>query len=1109
MISSELRSQIAAILEALEIGDELYWQPSRQAIPGAWTGHLAIAFWLIKAARPTMFVELGTHSGNSYSAFCQAIAQMGLPTRAFAVDTWLGDEHSGLYGEEVFRALQAFNESHFGAFSKLLRTTFDEARSYFADNSIDLLHIDGLHTYEAVKRDFETWRSALSPSSVVVFHDTNVRERDFGVWKLWQELAAIYPSFEFHHSEGLGVLGVGPDQPPLIRRLFELDRDPQSSAVVRRIFAARGEVFVRRSQVLDLTDRFGALSSDFQNQLHRVATLEQDVACRDATLNERLQELSKNRESIRDLQQELVGRDATLRDQDDEVRRTKTVVQQQESAIASKERTIGELNENAARLQAQLAEVRQKLGLIENSTAWKLASRISSAFESYPTFRLYARRLARLLWWTVTFQLVDRLRARRRLFETRDLIAKSSLFDRDWYVAQYAGIAEAGCDPALHYALYGATERRNPGPQFDAESYLQRYPDVSEAGLNPLVHYLEDGVAQGRKISPVGEPTVTLVPPPDAPGDYQIWVERYDTLSHEDEAAIRNHIDHLSKHPLISVLMPVYNTDPTFLRKALDSVLCQLYPFWELCIADDASTHPEIREIIAEYARQDRRIKVEFRSTNGHISAASNSALALVTGEYLALLDHDDELSPHALYMVAVELNEHPEADIIYSDEDRIDENGKRSEPHFKPEWNLELFHSYNVINHLGVYRASLVHSLGGFREGYEGSQDYDLALRIVDSTREDRIRHIPRVLYHWRAIASTFSTTNLHDAVEAGRRALAEHFERRGEKVSLVEGRKPYITRVIRPVPHPPPLVSLIIPTRDRFELLRTCVEGLLHRTDYPNMEILIVDNESQELETLRYFQSLRGNPRVKILEVPGPFNFSALNNLAVAAAAGEIIGFINNDIEVIEPNWLTELVGQVAQRGVGAVGAKLLYLDGRIQHAGVIVGLGGVAGHSHKYFPRSDFGYFCRLQLTYNVSCVTAACMLMPRKVFQEVHGFDEVNLTVAFNDVDLCLKIREAGYSIVWTPYAELYHHESASRGSDEAPEKIERATQEKEYMKQHWGDMLQNDPFYSPNLTYDYENYGLAFPPRVYKPWRQCASLREPPLPMMMFEVGRPE
>jgi GT2 family glycosyltransferase len=679
----------------------------------------------------------------------------------------------------------------------------------------------------------------------------------------------------------------------------------------------------------------------------------------------------------------------------------------------------------------------------------------------------------------------------------RDLIARSALFDAAWYVSQYPEIAEFG-DPALHYALFGATERRNPGPHFNAVDYLERYQDVAEYAMNPLVHYLEYGAGEGRAISTVDGPVQTSqtsaeVPADEPRQDYETWVCCYDTLSEKDRAGIVAHIRRLRDRPLISIAMPVYNTNPIYLRNALDSILAQLYPDWELCIADDASTKPDVRKILIEYANRDKRIKVVFRTTNGHISAASNSALELATGSYIALMDHDDELSPHALYMVAVELDQHPEADIIYSDEDRIDDNGTRSDPHFKPEWNLELFHSYNVINHLGVYRAALVRSVGGFREGFEGSQDYDLALRILDNTREDRICHIPHILYHWRIIASTFSTTNLHDAVEAGRRALAEHFERRGESVTLIAGSKPYITRVIRPLAEPPPLVSLIVPTRDRFELLNTCIEGLLHKTNYPNIELLVVDNESREPATIAYLESLRCDSRVQILHVPGPFNFSALNNMAVGSAAGDVVGFINNDIEVIEPDWLKEMVSHVIQPGVGAVGAKLLYPDGRVQHAGVVVGLGGVAGHSHKYFPGSDFGYFCRLQLTYNVSCVTAACMLMPRKVFQEVHGFDDVNLTIAFNDVDLCLKIRKAGYSIVWTPYAELYHHESASRGSDETPENIERATQEKEHMKQRWGDILLQDPNYSPNLTLDYENYSIAFPPRAVKPWRAVTSI----------------
>ncbi len=1132
------------LLAELGIGDELFWEPIRLARPGAWSGHLATAFWLTKILEPHILVELGTHSGNSYSAFCQAISLLGLSSRAFAVDTWQGDEHSGSYDESVFRDFNAFNESHFAAFSKLLRTTFNDARNYFQDGTIDLLHIDGLHSYEAVKHDFDTWKGALSDRAVVMFHDTNVREKDFGVWKLWQELAGSYPSFEFHHSEGLGILGVGRDQPQLLRRLFELNSDPQSAAIVRRVFAARGEAFRGRSQVLDLENHANNLQihlsnlqahiSDLSGKLREqseqlsahaglLRSLEHQLVNRDAVIVERQSQLQAKTDLADGLQQQLIEREYSLRTREEELRLANQAIQQKEQLLgqkdqllSTKQREIAQANETAGQLRQQLAQsasafdeertvasahvekltrelsnVKQQLGLIENSSAWKAVSRIRNSFQNYPRFRHFARRAARVIWWTVTFQLFARLRDRRQLLQMRDLIARSTLFDASWYTEHYPEIAEFG-DPALHYALFGAKERRNPSPHFDVQNYLKRYPDVAEYGMNPLVHYLEHGAKEGRVVAPVGATHQVVEEPVEPPKrDYQSWVTSYDTLTDDDRAAIKRHIGILHEQPLFSIVMPVYNTHPAYLRKALDSVLSQLYPYWELCIADDASSDPEIRKILEDYARRDRRIRVVFRNENGHISAASNSALALARGSFIALMDHDDELSEHALYMVAVELNDHPETDVVYSDEDRLDENGTRSDPHFKPEWNLNLFYSYNVINHLGVYRASLARQLGGFREGFEGSQDYDLALRALDASSSDRIRHIPHVLYHWRIIPSTFSSSSLQTAVEAGRRALAEHFERRGESVTLVEGRKPYITRVIRPLPEPAPLVSLIVPTRDRVELLRDCVDGLLNRTSYQNIEVVLVDNDSIEPDTLAFFDSLRSNLRVRILQIGGPFNFSALNNAAVNAAAGDIVGFINNDIDVIHADWLAEMVGQLTAPGVGAVGAKLLYPDGTVQHAGVIVGLGGVAGHSHKYFSGSDFGYFCRLQLSYNVSCVTAACMLVHKKAFEEVGGFDEVNLTVAFNDVDLCLKIREAGYGIIWTPYAELYHRESASRGSDEVPEKLERATQEQDYMKKRWGDLLLNDPFYSPNLTLDYENYSIAFPPRTVKPWRVAA------------------
>jgi GT2 family glycosyltransferase len=392
------------------------------------------------------------------------------------------------------------------------------------------------------------------------------------------------------------------------------------------------------------------------------------------------------------------------------------------------------------------------------------------------------------------------------------------------------------------------------------------------------------------------------------------------------------------------------------------------------------------------------------------------------------------------------------------------------------------------MISHLGVYRTELMRRAGGFRLGFEGSQDWDLALRVVELSEPARIRHIPHILYHWRVFrtSGSFSTAHGAKAAEAGRRAVAEHLDRTGQRASVVTGIAGY-NRVRRALPDQAPRVSLIVPTRDRVELLSNCIDGLLNRTDYPDLEILIIDNASVEPATLAFFDSLKNEPRVRILRRDGPFNFSGLNNDAVAEATGSLVGFINNDIEVIEPGWLSELVSHAARPGVGAVGAKLIYADGKIQHAGVILGVLGVAGHTHKGFNRHDYGYFSRLQLCQNLSCVTAACMVMPKDVFERIGGFDANNLAVAFNDVDLCIRIRQAGYQVIWTPYAELYHLESASRGSDLTAENRDRFAAEVKYMLDRWGDVLRNDPYYNPNLSLEATDFSLAGTPRALKPW----------------------
>lgn len=572
--------------------------------------------------------------------------------------------------------------------------------------------------------------------------------------------------------------------------------------------------------------------------------------------------------------------------------------------------------------------------------------------------------------------------------------------------------------------------------------------------------------------------------------NYQEWVRKYDTLSSDDIAKIRRHIDTLEFKPKISIVMPTYNTPEKWLRAAIESVKKQLYSNWELCIADDCSTESHVQTILEEYTRSDSRIRYVRRNQNGHIAEASNSALALAGGEFMGLLDHDDELREHALYMVVEELNRNRDIDFLYSDEDKVTSYGMRFNPHFKSDWNPELFCGQMYTCHFSVFRTSVVRAVGGFRKGFDGAQDWDLAWRVVDASDESRIRHIPHVLYHWRVIegSTAQSTSSKPYVMAAQKRSVEEHLARTGAAAAEVEILDSISQiKVHYPVPNPAPLVSIIIPTKDQVELLSRCVDGILHETDYPAVEIIIVDNRSSDPKTLAYFEGLRSDSRIKVITDTSPFNFSRLNNDAVKHSRGELVAFLNNDLEVIEGRWLRAMVSHAVRPGIGAVGARLLYPNGLLQHSGIILGIGGVAGHNHKGRMRHDTGYFNRAILTQNLSAVTAACMVVPRRVFDEVSGFDADQLSVAFNDVDLCLRIREKGYRIVFEPAAELYHHESASRGYETTPEKFARFEGEIEAMKSRWGSKLEVDPYYNPNLSLQTEDFAFAFPPRRDRPW----------------------
>ena len=569
------------------------------------------------------------------------------------------------------------------------------------------------------------------------------------------------------------------------------------------------------------------------------------------------------------------------------------------------------------------------------------------------------------------------------------------------------------------------------------------------------------------------------------PGSYEHWVRTYDTLAAERLQALRASALAMASPPKISVLMPVYNTEKEWLVRAIESVRAQTYPHWELCIADDASTQPHVREILERERREEPRIRVVFREKNGHICAATNTALDMAIGDWAALFDHDDELAPHALHCVAREIAAHPQAELIYSDEDKIDEQGTRFSPHFKPDWNPDLLLGQNYISHLAVYRTATLRNLGGMRTGYEGSQDWDLALRVTERVDAAAIRHIPRILYHWRAGEKS---TALHlgekdYAGESARRAIAGRLERTGRLGRIFPAIGGH-WRIAQPLPERHPLVSIIVPTHNAAKLLRVCIASIIARTQYAPFEILLVNNRSDDPKALELFAEYAREDGVRVLDYEMPFNYSAINNFAARHARGEILCLLNNDVEVLGTGWLGELVSHAVRPEIGAVGARLYYPTMRLQHAGVITGIGGVAGHAFKNFPRDDPGTpQFRPHLAQNLSAVTAACLAVRRAVYFEAGGFDERKLPVAFNDVDFCLKVQALGYRNLYTPFAELLHHESASRGLEDTSEKVRRFQDEIAAMQERWGDQLFRDPAFNPNLSLDSEDFALAYPPRT--------------------------
>ena len=538
-------------------------------------------------------------------------------------------------------------------------------------------------------------------------------------------------------------------------------------------------------------------------------------------------------------------------------------------------------------------------------------------------------------------------------------------------------------------------------------------------------------------------------------------------------------LEHLLAHQdglLISVLVPVYNVEQSWLRKAITSVLTQTYPNWQLCLADDASTANHIRPILEEYTQQDARIHVVYCSQNGGISAATNAALEMAKGEFIALLDHDDELAPNALYEVASCLHQYPDADFIYTDEDQITPTGERRYPFFKPDWSPDYFHACMYTCHLGVYRTDLVRKIGGFRSEYDGAQDWDLVLRITEKT--SKIYHIPQVLYHWRSIpTSAASGTQAKPwAYQAAQSALQDMLDRSSYAGWVEPGPGPGFFRVRRHIQNNP-LVSILIPSAGtetkigwkKVCLLEQCLQSICTVSTYRNFEIIVVDGYDIPDAILKRIQALD----IKLIRCDQPFNFSQRMNLGADAACGDILLMLNDDMEVVTPNWIEAMLELAQQQEIAAVGAKLLFPNGDLQHAGVMILAGNPTHASYKRAKRSE-GYYKSTVVNRNYLGVTGACLMMRKAVFVALNGFDE-SFPFNYNDVDLCLRAHQAGYRNVFTPYAELIHYESVSRRKGVHQDELK-------HLHDRFKDTtyMMNDPYYNPNLSTSGPYFQLAWP-----------------------------
>ncbi|MCP5196802.1 MAG: glycosyltransferase [Gammaproteobacteria bacterium] len=838
--------------------------------------------------------------------------------------------------------------------------------------------------------------------------------------------------------------------------------------------ALANETALQRQALIQAEDREAALTGELATQQQALAQVETHKAALEAELIQGQQALIQ----AEDREAALTGELATQQQALAQVETHKAaleaeLIQGQQALIQAEDRETALTDELAAQRQALDAvltqhnalnqALQQREDLIKTCSAdMRLLVRLFEALQQ--DIHLAFESLTWRLGYTIA-EVGRWLTFRKRIPLVNDHVAHLVKTYRSWRETT----------TSLEPPILTMTTEQSPiasiseailtdSSDFDETAYLDLYPDVRAAvECGAFKSGREHWEQLGRQEIATGKRRTLKKFKPQI-------------ITDQDIKNLQRKIARWPRHPLISIIMPVYNVESRWLEAAIESVRKQIYPHWQLCIADDCSTRKETLDYLR--GLQDEKIKIVFLEENQGIAVASNAALSLATGDFIALMDNDDELTLDALYEITKVINAH-DPDLIYSDEDKLSIDGVLVEPHFKPDYSPDLLMSQNYICHLSVFRKALLDRIDGFRVNYEGAQDYDLILRFLDHT--DCIFHISKVLYHWRKIpgstAAQFKSKN--HAWEAGRAALEDTLKRRNIQGEALLGKYPGTYRVRRTLLGEPK-ISIIIPFKDHPELLSDCLDSILKKTTYKNFEVIGVSNNSTEPETFTLMDrySTRDS-RIRFITYDNPFNFSAINNYAVKLTHGEHLILLNNDITVISPDWIEALLEHSQRLEVGAVGAKLYYPDDTLQHGGVIVGLGGVAGHSHKYFDREAPGYFFRLNLIQNLSAVTAACLMVKRNLYEEVGGLNEKDLTIAFNDIDFCLRLRERNYLNIFTPYCEMYHHESKSRGQEDAPEKQRRFAGEINYMRKRYAKFLESgDPYYNPNLTLDSEDFDFA-------------------------------